>query len=544
MWRTAGIKAGAAASDGNLMRRRHVLAIALALAAVFPSSAGAAGWRCEASALTGTVLGAELPAVKANAGARDCPSQKAGGAIDLPPPLEATAVSATTGLAGPAGRPAEQTAVAAGGVVDLTVKALPTLPIALPEIPIPAELAALEVDISILPDPLNLIPDTITVDLNPAIDALLPERRLPTVDLLKVQAAVAYAAGRCANGVPRVAGASQIAGITVVGQELPTDAAAEQVVSLIDTSSIDLSNLDLALIELPLGLSFDDPLIGGLLEDAVRAALDALPPIEIPATLAHVKVTPGAQTTAGDLLTQRALQVEASIAGQPLADLRVGEASAGTGDVDCTPATAPAPGAPATSTELALQCTERRLVLIDVLQRDGRVKLLGAADRSLAGRTVDIVFGATGKVVARARVRADGSFSGTAPLPRRGLRRTNRARYRAVLGSERSLNLKLARRMVVSRMTSAAGTVTIAGRVIRPLAKPREMITVKRRVSCTESEVVGRFKTRRNGRFRITVDAPEGESAAVYRLQTRVRNNRRSAKTFPTYTLPRAVNLG
>ena len=81
-----------------------------------------------------------------------------------------------------------------------------------------------------------------------------------------------------------------------------------------------------------------------------------------------------------------------------------------------------------------------------------------------------IRFLATGKVVARPRVRPTGLFTATAKLPRRKLRAINRARYRAVGG---------------------AGS----------------------------------------------------EQAAVYRLQTRVRKFASNPRLYPTFTLPRYVDL-
>ena len=61
-------------------------------------------------------------------------------------------------------------------------------------------------------------------------------------------------------------------------------------------------------------------------------------------------------------------------------------------------------------------------------------------------------------------------FTATAPLPaNRKLRNSNKARYVAKIGSEASLALKLARRMLVTKVT-AADKVTISGKVIGPLA--------------------------------------------------------------------------
>ena len=90
--------------------------------------------------------------------------------------------------------------------------------------------------------------------------------------------------------------------------------------------------------------------------------------------LADVRVTPGAQSSDGTRLVQQALNVNVSALGQTLADLVLGEARVSAAGVDCSPGAA--------RTAAQLQCTHRRLVLTDVVRRDGRVRLVGAADRS------------------------------------------------------------------------------------------------------------------------------------------------------------------
>ena len=112
-----------------------------------------------------------------------------------------------------------------------------------------------------------------------------------------------------------------------------------------------------------------------------------------------------------------------------------------------------------------------------------------------------------------------------------------------MLGREKSLRLKLIRRMIVRSVRSKGGKVTISGRVSRPLGKPARTIRVVRRVSCKRGIVVKRIKPRRNGTFRVTVSAPPKTQAAVYRLGTQVRKNTRNPKLFPTFTLPRAVEV-
>ena len=260
--------------------------------------------------------------------------------------------------------------------------------------------------------------------------------------------------------------------------------------------------------------------------------LDALPTIAIPATLATIRVMPGRRTETPTQLTQRALEVQVTIGGQNVADLAVGEATVGAAAVQC-----------ASVADLALECSNRRVVLIDVLQRRGRVELFGAAHRRFAGREVRIRFTATGETVATPEVGEDGLFRATARLPRRGLRGSNRARYQAAIQGQRSFRLKLERRMVVTSTRFADGRVTIRGRVLRPLARPVREVVVQRRLSCGRYEVVARFTPRSNGRFRVSLPGPEGTQAAAYRLRTRVRKNTRNRKLFPTFTLPRYIDL-
>jgi hypothetical protein len=270
-----------------------------------------------------------------------------------------------------------------------------------------------------------------------------------------------------------------------------------------------------------------------IVENALTPLLANLPDVSIPEALARVQITPGDQTQSGGVLTQRALRIQASVLGTSIADLTVGTASVSGLGADCQPAT------PA---QAALACTKHKLVLTDVLPRRSSVLLVGAADRSLAGKTVDLVFDATGRTVAQALVKPDGSFTASAPLPPKGLRGSNLARYRAVLAKEQSLNLKLQRRMLVTDTNVFAGKVTITGRVTGVLAKG-EPIVVKRRTSCTSMEKVATVVPDRDGRFSVTFKAPKGQIAPVYRLQTRVRKSRSNPKTFPTFTLPRAISV-
>jgi hypothetical protein len=489
------------------------LAAALVLAAA-PGASAAAGYTCEASAVRATVLtGPAIEPATANSGAGDCRAATGSLAAPaaLPLPLSLGALDATTALDGAGGPVQGQTAHASAGVADLRVQALPGLPIDLP-LPDLSQFAHVQV------------PGGPEIDLRPAIQALIAPRQLAGIDLLDVQAARSQAEATCAGGAPKLSGGFTLAGVSIAGQAVDLNGPLTRTVKLIDSQSIDPS--DLSQIQIP-GLP------PGVSLAVLQPVLDALPTITVPATLARVRLVPGERAGNGVRLTERALHAQISIAGQNLADAVLGESTVGSDGVSC--------GGVA---DLALQCTARRIVLIDVLIRHGRVHLAGAADRRFAGRRVRIRSAWDGHTVARPRLSRTGLFSATAKLPPRSIRTTNDARYQAAAAGQRSLDLKLVRRMLVTRMVLRGGTVRIAGRVTRPLAAPRRPIAVKQRVSCQRWKVVKRFQPRADGHFDVRLDAPAEGEAAAYRMQTRVRKFTYRPNLYPTFTLPRYIDLG
>ena len=492
---------------GSPRRAASLLTLPLLLAALLalPASASAQGYTCEASAFAVTLgPSPRTEPVTANKGESACKADSAGANAPASPlPVTGSLLSATTALEPPTGAPSAQTASAAGGLGSLAIAGLP--------IPIPPP------DLSGLPGP-QTIPGVGTIDVRAAAQALLPTFN---GDLVNLRALRAEATAKCVGGAPQLTGTSSVAGITVLGTELPVDRITSRTINVVDSTSIDPSNLSPAALGVP-----------GADITLLQPVLDAIPTISIPAAAATVRVQPGRKTEGGGKLTQHALDVTITLGGQNVLDLTVGEATVGAAAVNC--------GGVA---DLALQCTTRRIVLIDVLQSKGRVKLFGVADRRFTGRRVTIRFLANNKIVARPVVRRTGLFTATAPLPRRKIRATNKARYIARIGKEKSFKLKLVRRMLVSSTRVRARKVTITGRVVLPLAAPVRQIVVKRRVSCGRYRVIKRFTPPANGRFRVTLGGPPSRQAAAYRLQTRVRKFTSNPKTYPTFTLPRYVDL-
>jgi hypothetical protein len=462
---------------------------------------------CAATAARAT-LGPAPPAapITANGGAPECSTQSAGGTVPgLPMGAAVSLLFARTRADGDASRPASQRVSAESGLADLHIPLLPGLP----GLPLPTP-------------PVIAVPGFGSIDLGPAVRAATA----PQGDLLGLRALTARATGQCSGGRPSLSGSSTVASLTVLGVSLATDRAVSRTIT-IDSRSIDPSTLDPSVLAPP-GVDL------AAFKTAIQPVLDALPNIEIPEALASVRVTPAEQVRRGDTLTQRALAVRVSIGGQSVLELVGGEASVGGAGVDCGTAVA----------VQALRCTQRRLVLIDVVRRGHRVRLFGAADRRFAGRRVTIIYTDTNRRVARPRVGRDGLFRATAPLPPLAVRHTNRARYQARVGGERSLRLKLQRRLHISATKQRGRAVVLSGWISRPLASPIQRVVVTRRVSCGRVEVVKRFKPRRNGHFRVRLQGAKQRQVATFRFRTKVRFRVGNPRLFRTFTLPQYIDVG
>jgi hypothetical protein len=529
-----------------------------------PATSGAAqpSFTCEAGALRTTLVGQTAIEPSTTGRGAPCATGTAVPPLALPSLLTGSVLSAETTF-DPATLQAGATGTVTGlhlgldagllGAINLPtdqlIAALPPISVPIP----PALVTALQL---LVPS----FPSAIQVDIRDAVNTALPGGRLATGDVLGADLLRSTAAAGCTAGVPSLTGNSDINGLRSLGQNVNVvDGFAQQQLTLLDTASIDLSMLDLSQVSILTPVNgLTAPLLSAL-QGLIGPALAAAPPIQIPATVAQLTVRAPEQIVDGDVLTQRALHATLTLAGQPILDVVAGEAKVGRAG-DCPPppsddgptAAQGGPAAPtvahATAAALSasaqlLACTDRKLILLDVLPGGDKVKIKGAADRALVGRNVKIRLRATGKVVASAKVGNDGFFTTTAPLPPRAIRTSNAARYRAELGKQLSLPLKLHRRMALTRLTSAGGKVTLAGRVELPLSHPTDTIRLVRRVSCHKTVLVRSFRPASDGSFEVTVAAPKGASAAVYRLATHVPKTRKNPKRFPTFTLPAGIDL-
>jgi hypothetical protein len=489
-----------------------LLAIAVLGVLALPAAASAKSWNCEASVLD-LGLGPQPPQspITANAGQTECKTATAGGTGPSLAPLPASAnlLSARTSITPATGSPAAQKVTATGELASLSVGPTGSLPLPLPAPQVPQQ-------------PSITLPGLGSVDLTPYLQALV---NAPNVQLLGVRVASATASAQCTGGKPVYTGSSNVAGLNVLGLDLPTDAAVSQAINVVGGGSVDPSQIDVAKLAPP---GFDVTPFA----TAIKTALDALPNVPIPPQVAQLNITPSSQTNVNGVFTQRGPRVQLALGGQSVLDLTLGRAQI-TGTDSCAGSVADA----------QLRCSTRKLVLVDVLERPGYVRLYGVADRKYIGKRVTIRSTYDNRVVATPKVSRNGTFLAKGKLPPRAIRHTNRARYQASIAKEKSLRLKLFRRMLVTQLSGKSGTVTIKGRVVLPLGRPVQKITIKRRVSCSKSVTAKTLRPDSKGRFSVTLAAPKQAQTATYRLATRVRKNTHNPKLFPTFTLPRAVEV-
>jgi len=74
-----------------------------------------------------------------------------------------------------------------------------------------------------------------------------------------------------------------------------------------------------------------------------------------------------------------------------------------------------------------------------------------------------------------------------------------------VHGKDKSLNLKLHRRMVFTSVRALRGKVILTGLVTQPFTTPPSEIVVRQRLTCRKQRIVARLHPDSNGRFRVTL---------------------------------------
>ncbi|WP_210492612.1 hypothetical protein [Patulibacter sp. SYSU D01012] len=586
----------------RLRRSRAVAAVvagaALAGVAAAPASA-AEPTACSADALSLSLLGGQpITPIAANAGANDCKNAD-GRLIGLNAVIaNVNAVEATTRVdkskTATANARVAGLRVGAGPAVDALTGPLtsgansilgnngPLASVLNPLLGSSSPLGSLLGPLGGLSLDLGALTGQVTSALPGALSAALP-------DLVSAGVIQSTATATCSADGGKLAGASQVADLRVLGLGVDANAAANQALNL-DTANLNVGRI-LSVNDLLRGIVIDgsstplgavvtlltgsnrinaydllhaqggivgqlNSVIGlltlgqvssiGALLDQVTAQLQPVLNqlnIPIPPGLLQAKIASNVQTTQNGTLTQSALNVSVSALGQPILNTSLANARVSTNSADCGGAGGVQDTQRFTSpeAEAILQCSKNPLTLIDVVPSGAKALVTGVAQRSLVGKTATIYL--RGKKYGTTKIRSNGTFSVRVAKPPVGIRYTNAARYYAKAGKSKTRALKYSRRMVVTRIAAAKGRVTFSGRVVGPRFKDRPTILIRRRETCKRYKTVARVKPSANGTFSVRMKAPSGENAAVYRAQTVVPSVAGSTKRRPTFTLPRVVGL-
>lgn len=228
------------------------------------------------------------------------------------------------------------------------------------------------------------------------------------------------------------------------------------------------------------------------------------------------------------------------------------------GGIPVTPgATAVSPTTPATTvvtpagvpaTEAAtklLACSKQRVLLTEVYPSGRKVILRGVASPTLVGQQVAIrSLGEKGKTVGKAKVQANGSFSVVANAPKsKKLARSSKARYQAVVGSSKSLALKLQRRMYTfEAYRTQSGSLYVAGMLTKPFPT-RAKVKISMRVNCSTWRTVKTTRASSSGKWGTIVPISSNSTSLVFRAESTVKKSAKSKRTTRTYTLPSALQL-
>ena len=364
--------------------------------------------------------------VTANRGAAACAATENGGALPATPlPLTGGALFARTTFTGAEPLSQVATAVAPGSASSPSRSRCPRSPRPTsPRCPAAA---------------CSTVPGIGDVDLRPALAALIAPAGPAAV---RQRRSAAEASASCQAGTPATWPAASRIGVALRARHQARHHRARSTATCtLDSQSIDPSNIDLAKVLAPRAST------SPLLQATLQPILDTLPNVEVPALALRVRAAPGAADRTGDQLTRHALHVTSSsparrcstrssarrpwtrtgvscgsiaAAALGLGRSRLHDAQADADRRRPARATASSCRAPPTrAASPARRCTIR--------------SLLGQAH----GRAPE---GRQERAVHRRRVK----------LPPAALRHTNRARYRAYIGNEKSLALKLERRMIVT----------------------------------------------------------------------------------------------
>jgi hypothetical protein len=170
-------------------------------------------------------------------------------------------------------------------------------------------------------------------------------------------------------------------------------------------------------------------------------------------------------------------------------------------------------------------CGKRKISLVRADVRGGKVVLSGLVAASLARKKIELsvrYIGVRGKpdVLGSVRAKPDGSFTARVNGPPRKL--FVFARYRAKVGSARSVELKLPQSLASTSVKRVGTKLVLRGKVDRALLGKKLQPVLIRRILCGRYRLVGQAKPNARGVYVVRFPAPPRGGAALYRAESKV----------------------
>ncbi|MBJ7329083.1 MAG: hypothetical protein JHC95_04240 [Solirubrobacteraceae bacterium] len=182
------------------------------------------------------------------------------------------------------------------------------------------------------------------------------------------------------------------------------------------------------------------------------------------------------------------------------------------------------------------------MAITDVRSQGRRVTISGVARLERAGERIRLTYQATGdKTVAQPVIGPDGGWHATVTRPSSPPPTSNRARYRATLGTQQTRSIKVSRRVSRNDITYDGDRLRIRGRVTKPLA-PGARALVTRSDACGRYRTVASLPIARDGTYEGSATvSPKTDEAVFLRMKVRVRTSGQEPAT--TYSIVRPVVL-
>jgi hypothetical protein len=170
-------------------------------------------------------------------------------------------------------------------------------------------------------------------------------------------------------------------------------------------------------------------------------------------------------------------------------------------------------------------CGQRTISLVRADVSGSKVVLSGIVAASLAGQKVQLSVRYLGgkakaKKLGSVTPTVDGRFQGRVKKPSRKLFKV--ARYRAQVGSAKSVELKLPQSLASRSLKQVAGgMLELRGQVDRTVLGKRNAVVIKR-ILCGKYTTVGQAKPNKKGVYVVRFPSPPSQGSALYRAETKV----------------------